>query len=64
LVSWLNKTLRANQLDALLAGLSHQLLSHALLIESRLNRLLPCCFGCHVVDRVSHGLTPFGFQTS
>jgi Transposase, Mutator family len=28
------------------------------------NRLLSCCLSCHVVDRVSHGLTPFGFQTS
>jgi hypothetical protein len=54
---------RADQLDALLPGLSHQLLGHTLLIEGRLNRLLSCCFGCHVVDRVSHGLTPFGFQT-
>jgi hypothetical protein len=45
-------------------GLSHQLLGHTLLIESRLDRLLSCCFGYHVVDRVSHGLTPFGFQTS
>jgi hypothetical protein len=25
---------------------------------------VPSCFGCHVVDRVSHGLTPLGFQTS
>jgi hypothetical protein len=44
--------------------MSHQLLGHTLLVDSRLNRLLPCCFGCHVVDRVSHGLTPLGFRTS
>jgi hypothetical protein len=55
---------RADQLDALFTGLGHQLLGHTLLVESRLDRLLSCCFGCHVVDRVSHGLTPLGFQTS
>jgi len=49
---------RADQLDALFTGLGHQLLGHTLLVESRLDRLLSCCFGCHVVDRVSHGLTP------
>src|SRR4029450_7403756 len=58
------QTVRATQLDALLPGLGHQLLGHALLIESRLHRLPPYCFGCHVIDRVSHGLTPFVFQTS
>jgi hypothetical protein len=55
--------IRADQLDALLPSLGHQLLGHTLLIDSRLDRLLPSCFGCHV-DRVSHGLTPLGFQTS
>jgi hypothetical protein len=49
--------IRADQLDAFLPSLGHQLLGHTLLIESRLDRLLPSCFGCHVVDRVSHGLT-------
>jgi hypothetical protein len=62
LVSWL--AIRADQLDALLPRLGHQLLSHTLLIDSRLDRLLSCRFGCHVIDRLSHGLTPFGFQTS
>jgi hypothetical protein len=32
--------------------------------ESQLDLLLSRCFGCHIVHRVSHGLTPFGFQTS
>ena len=56
--------IRADQLDALLPRLGDQLLGHPLLVQRRLDRRLSCCFGCHVVDRVSHGLTPFGFQTS
>jgi hypothetical protein len=30
----------------------------------RLLRLALLILCCHVIDRVSHGLTPFGFQTS
>ena len=45
------QTVRANQLDTLLPRLRHQLLGHTLLTESWLNRLLPSCFSCHVVDR-------------
>ena len=53
---------RTDQVDALGAGLLHQLLSHALLIQYRLHRLLLLC--CHVVNRVSHDLSPLGSQTS
>src|SRR5215207_4281080 len=48
----------------LLLRLGQQLLSELLLIHRsrRLRRHLLCC--CHDVDRVSHGLSPLGFQTS
>jgi hypothetical protein len=56
--------IRTDQLDALRPRLGHQLLGHTLLVDARLRRHLLYWFCCHVVDRVSHGLTPFGFQTS
>ena len=63
--------IRADQLDALLPGPSRQLLRHTLLVDVWLDRLLPHCLcspsplmRCHAVDRVSHGLSPLGFQTS
>src|SRR5215217_758469 len=56
--------IRTDQLDALRPRLGHQLLGHTLLVDARLRRYLLYWFCCHVVDRVSHGLTPFGFQTS
>ena len=41
-----------------------QLLGHTLLVNGRHGRHLLYWICCHVVDRVSHGLTPLGFQTS
>jgi hypothetical protein len=49
----------AHQVDTPGLGLRDQLLSHALLIQHRLGRLLLLCC-CHVVQRVSHGLAPLG----
>ena len=51
---------RAHQVDTLGAGLRNQLLGHALLIQRRLGQLLLLLCCCHVVDRVSHGLSPLG----
>ena len=44
--------MRADQIDPLLLGLSQQPLSQLLLIHIFLR--------CHVLQRLSHGLTPFG----
>ena len=58
------QSVRADQLDALLLRLRQQTLGELLLIHQcrRLRRHLLYC--CHVVDRVSHGLSPLGSQTS
>jgi hypothetical protein len=58
------QSVRADQLDPLLLRLRQQTLGELLLIHRcrRLRRHLLCC--CHVVDRVSHGLSPLGSQTS
>jgi hypothetical protein len=57
----------ADKLDPLLPRLRQELLGKLLLIHSRHScrrSFVFCCGCCHVTDRVSHGLSPFGFQTS
>ena len=58
---------RADQLHPLRSSLGEQLLGHLLLVhrhQRRLRHLRLPLLCCHNIDRVSHGLTPLGSQTS